>query len=263
MRRYRKPHKIRRKTSIFKKKFFWIFILVLIFFFGSVYLVSFASFFNIKEIKISGNKKVSTNDISELINQEIIRNFWKFSSKSIFLANVGKAKDDLLKKFPQIEDINFKRKLPGSLIVEAKERTIVAIFCPDSDCFSIDKGGVIFEKIDVISSEFPKITNIQGKTKFYLGEKIIDEMILSFIIDVKNKLATTSKIAIQEFDLISDQKLILKAKEGWEVYFNLTEDSDWQVEKLVIVLEKEILPEKRKDLEYIDLRFTRVYFKYR
>jgi cell division protein FtsQ len=263
MRTYRKPHKIRRKTSIFKRRLFWIFILVLIFFIGSAYLVSFASFFDIKEIQINGNQKVSTDDIKQLVNEKIIRNFWKFSSKSIFLANLGKAKDDLLKEFPQIEDINFQKKLPGSLIVEAKERTAVAIFCPDIDCFLVDKGGTVFEKTDVLFSEFPKIKNIQGKSNFSLGEKIIDEKILTFISDVKSKLNEKLKIDVEEFNVPSLQRLNVKTKERWEIYFNLEGDLNWQIEKLILVLEKEIPPEKRKDLEYIDLRFTRVYFKYR
>lgn len=263
MRSYRKPHKIRKKTSIFKRRFFWIFILVVIFFLGSAYLVSFASFFNVKEIEILGNKKVSADEIKQLVNEKIIRNFWKLSSKSIFLANLGKAKDDLLKEFPQIENISFQKKLPGSLIVEAKERTAVAIFCPDTNCFLVDKGGIVFEKTDVIFSEFPKIRNIQGKQNFSLGEKIIDEKILTFILDVKSKLNEKVKIDVEEFNVPSLQRLNVKTKEKWEIYFNTEGDLNWQIEKLILVLEKEIPPEKRKDLEYIDLRFTRVYFKYR
>jgi cell division protein FtsQ len=263
MRRYRKPHKIRRKTSIFKKKFFWIFVLVLLFFGGSAYLVSFASFFNVKEIEILGNKKVSADDIKHLVNEKIIRNFWNFSSKSIFLANLAKAKDDLLKEFPQLEDISFQKKLPGSLIVEAKERTAVAIFCPDTNCFLVGKGGIVFEKTDVIFSEFPKIKNIQGKLNFSLGEKIIDEKTLTFILDIKSRLNEKLKINVEEFNIPSLQRLNVRTKETWEIYFNLEEDLNWQIEKLILVLEKEIPPEKRKDLEYIDLRFTRVYFKYR
>jgi cell division septal protein FtsQ len=225
--------------------------------------VSFASFFNIKEIQILGNQKVSTEDIKQLVNEKIIRNFGKFSSKSIFLSNLKEAKASILNKFPQIEDINLKRKFPGSLIVEAKERTPVATFCPNSECFLIDKNGVVFEKTDVIFSEFPKIKNIQGKSNFSLGEKIIDEKILTFIPDVKSRLNEKLKIDVEEFNVPSLQRLNVKTKENWEIYFNLDGDLKWQTEKLILVLENEIPSEKRKDLEYIDLRFSRVYYKYR
>jgi len=49
--------------------------------------------------------------------------------------------------------------------------------------------------------------------------------------------------------------------EGWTVRFNLKGDLDWQVTELRLALEKQISPEKRKSLEYIDLRFSRVYYK--
>jgi len=147
--------------------------------------------------------------------------------------------------------------------VEAKERTAVAIFCPNADCFLVDKGGIVFEKTDVIFSEFPIIKNIQGKSNLSLGEKIIDEKILTFISDVKSRLNEKLKIDVEEFNVLSLQRLNVKTKEKWEIYFDLDGDLNWQIEKLILVLEKEIPPEKRKDLEYIDLRFTRVYFKYR
>ncbi len=203
MSRYRRPHKIRRKTLFLKKRFFWIFILVLIFFFGSAYLVSFSSFFSIKEIQISGNHKVSTDDIKQLVNKKIIRNFGSLSSKSIFLSNLKEAKASILNKFPQIEDINLKRKFPSSIIVEAKERTATANFCPDSECFLVDGYGVVFEKTNVIFSEYPKIKNIEGKSDFTLGEKVIDENILKSILDIKNNLEEKSKIIIEEFNIPS------------------------------------------------------------
>ena len=171
MRRYRKPHKIRRKTSIFKRRFFWIFILVLIFFCGSAYLVSFSSFFNIKEIQISGFQKVSTDEIKQLVNEKIIRNFWKFSSKSIFLTNFHDIKSEILKKFPQLASVNFKRDFPNIIVVQAEERKQVAVFCPDLNCYSIDKEGIAFEKIEVIFSDFPRINNIEGKNNFSFGRK--------------------------------------------------------------------------------------------
>jgi hypothetical protein len=96
-----------------------------------------------------------------------------------------------------------------------------------------------------------------------LGEKVIDEKILEFILNSDNKLKEELKINIIEFDLLSQERLNVKTEEGWEIYFDLKGDLNWQTEKLTLVLENEIPPEKRGDLEYIDLRFTRVYYKYK
>jgi cell division septal protein FtsQ len=217
----------------------------------------------VKEIKISGNKKITTEDIKNEISSLVLRSFMSFSSKSIFLTNFRNINSEVLKKFPQLASINLKRDFPNIIVVQAEERKPVAVFCPEVDCFSIDKEGVAFEKVEVIFSDFPRISNIEGKNRFSLGEKIIDKGILDFILDTKAGLNEKMKIVVEEFSLPFAQRLNVKTKEGWEIYFNVNGDLNWQLEKLSLVLEKEIPPAKRKDLDYIDLRFTRVYFKYK
>jgi len=263
MRRYRKPHKIRRKTSVFKNRYFWLSLLVLLIFGSSSYFLFFSDFFQVKEINISGNQKITTDNIKNEMNSLVTRNFISFSSRSIFLTNFHNINSEILKKFPQLASINFKRDFPNRIVVEAEERKPVAVFCPSVDCFSIDKEGIAFERNEVIFSDFPRINNIDGKNSFSLGENVIDENILNFILDVKNGLNEKLKITAEVFNLISAQRLNVKTKGKWDVYFNVKGDLNWQLEKLILVLEKEIPPEKRKDLDYIDLRFTRVYFKYR
>ena len=260
---FRKQHRIRRKTSFLKNRYFWLSFFILVIFGASSYFLFFADFFQVKEINISGNQKITTEDIKKEVNSLLSINFMNISSKSIFLTNFHNISSEILKKFHQLASINFKRDFPNRITVEAEERKPVAVFCPDLNCYSVDKEGVAFEKVEVIFSDFPRINNIEGKNNFSLGEKIIDKDILNFILDTKKGLNEKSKITTEEFSLPSSQRLNVKTKEKWEIYFNLKGDLNWQLEKLNLVLEKEIPPEKRKDLEYIDLRFTRVYFKYR
>jgi len=263
MRRYRKPYRIRRKTSVFKNRYFWLSLFVLVIFGASSYFLFFADFFQVKEINVSGNQKITSEDIKKEIDSLLSINFMNISSKSIFLTNFHNISSEVLKKFPQLASVSFKRNFPNGIVVQAEERKPVVVFCSGSDCFSIDKEGIIFEKVDVIFSDFPRVTDIEGKNNFSLGEKIIDKSVLSFIVDTKNGLNEKLKITAGEFSLPSPQRLNVKTKEGWEIYFNVEGDLNWQLEKLSLVLEKEIPPGKRKDLDYIDLRFTRVYFKYK
>jgi hypothetical protein len=66
------------------------------------------------------------------------------------------------------------------------------------------------------------------------------------------------------FLLFSEDKLIIKTAEGWEIYFTLQKDSDWQIAKLNAVLEEVVTAERRGDLEYIEVRFSnRVFPKYK
>jgi cell division septal protein FtsQ len=230
---------------------------------GISYLLFFHSFFQIKEIKISGNQKIQILDLEKEINSLTFKNFWKISTKSIFLISSKKIKTELSKKFPLIASINSEKQFPDSLILEIEERKPIADFCFDSNCFLIDKNGIIFEKSDEVSKNFIKIKNTQQKPVSSLGEKVIDENILNFVVEVKTKLKESLKIDAEEFTIISPERLNLKTSEGWEIFFDLKGDLTWQIEKLILVLESEIPPEKRGNLEYIDLRFSRVYYKYR
>jgi len=77
-------------------------------------------------------------------------------------------------------------------------------------------------------------------------------------------LERAPNLKILEVSIISEERLNAKTSEGWEIYFNLEGDINWQLTKLGAVLEKEIPPEKRENLEYIDLRFGNFApFKYR
>jgi len=92
-----------------------------------------------------------------------------------------------------------------------------------------------------------------------LGERIAEKEIISQIIDLESKLKEDLKIPLKELTIVSEERLNAKTLEGWEIYFNLKGDLNWQILKLKAVLENRIPPEKRGNVIYIDLRFERVY----
>ena len=287
MKKYRKPYRIKKKKSLFKNRPFWLTILVLIIFGGIFYLVCFSSTFQVKDARISGNQKIQAQDIENLIKEKINQKLLFFPTKSIFLINSNEIVESLLKKFLQADSINLKRRLPATLVVEIQERLPLGVWCEveedkssssptesrlrdeggkerealfdfattreAEDCFYIDKEGIIFEENPprtgfVISSQ-------EKRTQGFLGEKVIEKVLLESIFEIQRKLKEGLKINIEEIIILEKEKINAKTAEGWEIYFNPTGDIDWQLTKLSLVLEKEIPPERRKDLEYIDLRF--------
>lgn len=287
MRKYRKPHRVKKRKSILKNRFFWLGILILIIFGGVFYLICLHSFFQIKEIKISGNsafteatadkQKVLFNEIQKIVNEKINQKVLFFSSKSIFLINLKIIKKEISKKISQIEEVNLNRKFPNSLVLEIKERKPVAVFCPISEglnCFFINKEGIVFESTER-KEEFITLKK-EVSEEIYLGKKVINEEQLSKILEVEKKLKEELKILSEEILVVSEEGFIplespsfltgfdVKTSEGWQIYFNLREDLAWQLTKLKAVLEKEIPQEKRKNLEYIDIRFGNFApYKYR
>jgi len=256
MRNYRRPFRIKKKKSILKSRFFWLGILILIIFSGVFYLICFHSFFQIKVIEISGNEKVSTESLENLLNQKINQKILFFPSQSIFLPNFGEIKKEILKSFPQVAETDLKRKFPNTVLLEIKERKPAAVFRQTDKIFFVDKEGVIFESLDldVTSQDFITFKK-QADEGVNLGEKIIEEEQLSKILEVESKLKNELKILVEEVLVVSEARFDAKTLEGFQIYFNFQEDLDWQLTKLRAVLEEEIPLESRKDLEYIDVRF--------
>jgi len=80
---YRKPKtrfRIKRKKD-FSFKFFFLFSLILGLLVGSFYFIIFSSFFQIKEIKISGNQKISEIEIKKIVLNKIKKKIFFYHTK--------------------------------------------------------------------------------------------------------------------------------------------------------------------------------------
>jgi len=270
--------KFRKKRSILKNRFFWSFILVLISFLVSFYLIGFHSIFQIEKVEISGNQKVSTENIRDLIEINLPKKILFFSSRSIFLVDLKEINENLLNKFPQIGKIDFDRDFPDKLIILIEERKPVAIFEErflskedimleggatlrrEKSHFFIDEQGIVFEKVSEKGS-WLVIKDPSLNQDMKLGERIIKEEKLSQILKIKSELEK-SKIGINSAEIVNHQRVNIKTLEGWEVYFNLLDDVSQQVFNLDLVLKEKISSEERGNLEYVDLRFgNQVYYK--
>jgi cell division septal protein FtsQ len=263
MNSYRKPHRIKKKKPIYKNRIFLLAIFFAIIFGGIFYLSCFFPYFQIEKINISGNQKVSVDNIKNIIQSQVEQRILFLPSKSIFLADLNEASKNILNGFPQIAEINIKRDFFDELDVVVVERSVLANFCQDNRCFSIDKEGIIFEE-NSSTTDFIKIIDKKSTTTFALGEKVMEKDQLSEILDIYSKLNTDLNIPAKEFTISSEDRLIVLTQEGWEIYFYLKGDISWQMTKLKAVLDEKIPQERRKDLQYIELRFENLApFKYK
>lgn len=260
--KYKKSFRTRKKKSILKNKFFWISVLILLVLGACFYFLLFSSFFQIKEINVSGNKKVPSENIKELVSEESNKKIFFLDSRNIFLINLKETSRKLLEKFPKIDQVNLKRKFPATIEVEIKERVAKGIWCQTETCFRLDKKGIIFEGAVVAEGELI-IRSENEKTDIFLGKEIVKESSVEAILEIQKSLS--EQIEIKEFIIsLDEKKLTIKVEEGWEAYFNLEESVSEQVFNLDLVLKEKIPPEERRNLEYIDLRFgNRVYFKHK
>lgn len=209
---------------------------------GVGYFLFFSSVFEIKKIEVSKVSKVSAKEIENTV--------WQKSRKNILLANFNPLTKSFLEKYPQIETMEIKKKLPNKLLVQIKEREPAAIF---EDYYLIDKNGVVFERAG--DSDFLKIKRRDFNKKIDFGEQYLKKEILEKV------LKAGKSFNIKEIEIISDKRINAKTDEPWEIYFSLEKDIGLQITELEILLKEKLPLEERGNLEYIDLRFEKIYFK--
>jgi len=265
-----KIYKIRPKKSIFKKPAFWFLLLFLILISTAVYFLLFYQKLQVKNIIISGNEKAGSQEIENIVlnetNKKII-NFLNFNltSKSIFLVNTENIKKQVLNMFPVIENIKIDKNYPNSISVQIKERKPFAVFVSQNneDYFYIDEGGIVFEKLQGFPQNMTAIRQLINSADAVIGKTAVEKNIMQAISSIKKDLSEKFQIDIREAFISNPLRLDIKTGENWQIYFNLGPDTDinLQITKLNLLLAGEISQEARKNLEYIDLRFDRAYYK--
>lgn len=259
MRRTR-PHRIKRRKPILKRPVFWLMFFLLLLIVAATYFLVFFEKIQIKEINIYGNEKVSAEELKELVLEKIKQKFLFLDSQSIFLVSLARIKESILEQYSDVDSVEIKRILPSTLTVDIKEREPLAIFCNKTECFFIDKKGVAFEKINGTIDGFSIVRQFEEK-EIVLGKEAVKKEITESISKILKNFQEKLEIGIKEFNISSLTRLNVKTDENWQVYFDINSDIDLQITKLDLLLEKEISQTDREDLEYIDLRFKRVYYK--
>lgn len=254
MEKYRIKHKKRfsskRKKSFLKTRFFWLLLLFLFFSGAVVYSIFSFKFFEVKEISILGSQKIKTEELASFIQEKIKHKIVFFETKSIFLADLGKIKEETLKRFILISKIDLNKDFSGRITANIKEREPIGVLCSFADCYYFDINGVAFEKTEekmpvLIKTDLKEIKNATA------------------ILEIERMLREDFEIAADSFSLDAEQKkLDVLTKEGWKALFNFNSNMDSQIFNLQTVLKEQIPSDKRKSLDYIDLRFgNKVFYK--
>ncbi len=260
--RKRKKYQIRRKRSLLKNRILWTALLIISFFGSLCYLVIFSPVFQINALVILGNENIASQEIQQAIWPKIEKQILGFKTKSIFLVEMRSLKNQLLGQFLEIDELKIKRILPKSLVLELKERKALGLWCWENNCFSFDKKGKIFEKQAKTPENYLVINSKPPQIEIGLGKKAIDEKTLSATLLIQKTLVEKTKITANDFTLFeNDGRLNAETAENWEIYFDLKGDVNWQLVRLELLLDKTLPSEKRQGLEYIDLRFSKIFYK--
>jgi len=243
MKKYKKSFKTKKKRKPLNVKMILIVLAFLVVSSGLVYLLFLSSVFKIKKVEVFGTEKIANIEIKNLISENI--------NKNIFLVDLNSIKDYLAKQYPEIARINIRRKLPDTIFAEIEERKPAAVLVKNG-YFILDKQGIAFEKTLDNSLNLPEIIK-QDYFNIELGQKAVDR--------IEDILKITKRIKTRQVVIVSEKRLNIKTADGFDAYFSLEKDIDWQIEQLEILLQEKIPLDERNDIEYIDLRFDKIYIK--
>lgn len=248
---YKRYKKIRRKK---RKKIFFI-IFLFLFFLGIFSLFVWSPLFKIKEIKLEGDfLYLEKKNLEDYIFAQIKKNFLR--SQSIFCFSKKRAILLLSEKFPPINSIEVKKIFPHTLVFKIQERKPVAIFFKDNNEFLIDQTGFVFSEKRKENLLILEDKRIEPK----IGSKILDEVFLQKIL---NAIATIKKDLNLEAQkiVLNEFSIEIQTNNGPILILSPQKSLEEQIEDLEILALQEIKPENLNKIEYIDLRFEKIFFK--
>jgi cell division septal protein FtsQ len=227
-----------------------------------IYFVLFYPGFQLKNIVISGNVKVGTKDLQDIVSKYSNTGLVNFASmnivsKSIFLINEEKISTDILKAFPDIDTLKINKSLPQTLILGVIERKPIGVFCDIKEkCFLIDQSGIVFEPLSVPSVDSTIVRQVFDGGQVFTGEQVVNQNVMSAIYNIQRAIKDNSNMSIKEALVVSSSRLNVTTSANWQAYFDLSSGSDinLQITKLNALLTGGISADDMKNLHYIDLR---------
>lgn len=255
-RQYPKRDRDQKKIIIF----LWILFLFLVL----SYTLFFSPIFKIKEIKVSGNRAISNEEIRDSLDKFLKKKILIFFNKNnIFLAIEDGVEKVIFKDFPRVLSIKINKDIFKKTIdLKIVERKEAGIFCK-KECYYIDEDGVIFEEAPQTSGTLILVIRDNSEGEAEMGKSIVEKKFMAELIDLRSYLSSQLNLKVLDFTIESDDSgdLKINTNEGWYILFNRARDLKVQTEALKLVLEEKI-KEGRKGLEYIDLRIeNRAYYK--
>lgn len=287
----------RRKRKVHWK--FWLtggfFIFLLA---GGFYLLAFSPFFQIRKIEITGWRILSEEAIKSVVQSYLQTQILKvIPQRNLPFLWSENLKYKLEETFAEIGEIRIEKIIPETLRIFVIEREAAAFWCqtqslaafrpatttpsvlaaatstvplvsplekrtlPEAEnCFLADSGGLLYRQVPAMTGGLaPAFYSQDGGLK----EKVLDNSQVVFAQEIK-ELLRPSEIELVGFwsQGKGSRDLTSLTSQGWLIYFDVSRPAALQAKILTTLLVDEI-QEKRKELEYIDLRIAnRAYYKF-
>lgn len=252
-----------------KNFFYWL--IFLAFIGANIYALFFSPFTAVSKIKITGTETIDGEIVSEKIRNVMEGKYLRLIRRDnfIFLPKMKiaeKIKKDLLR----VDSVEIVKKFPNEMTVRLKEKSLKLVLCAGEACFVIDDAGLAYAPADFEAGQLGEknldiLRDDSGK-EISQGGAALDSEYVNFILAAKNKIESDLGIEAQKeihTPNISSGDVRMETIEGWKIFLDKNIPVEKEVEMLRITLNK-IDEQKRKDLEYVDLRVNnKVFYKFK
>jgi len=233
---------------------------------GIIYLLFFTGLLDVRTIDISGAGVISSADLKATAESWLKGGFWELTrGRNLLFFSAGDLAGELAAKFPRIDSVEVKKEFPHRLKINITERQSAGIWCfvADNRCFYFDKEGIAYAEA-AHSSGFLilNVADYRGPA-VALGSRVDSQEWIKNIITARELLLKTG-ISAAEFAIPSGSfdEFDAKTAEGWKIFFSNSTDITKQISSLAVLLRDKLPAEKRKGLEYFDLRIQdRIYYR--
>lgn len=203
----------------------YAFILLVILF---IYICISSSIFELKQIDVDGNSKITKSDIIKIGDIE--------TGKNIFKYNLNDVEKNLLVN-PYIKYVKVSRKFPDKLVITIKENSEYAIIKEGASYIYIGENGLVLSEQKVIKNKnIPLVSGIEIKnkklnTKIKINSDKSNDIILA--IDTLKKNNMSRKI---ENIKINKNKMYMKTDDNTNIVLKIDEDIEYNINRLKAIL---------------------------
>lgn len=258
-RKIKNTRRKRKKTSFLSKFYFSLiggFLFLGILGYGFFY---FSSQFTIGDVQSASLSDSSEEKLAEVIKEKLTWSFSLFGQEYSFrnfLIPQDKKMALILSEFPEIESIDIKRDyFQKNILFEVKEKQPIAIWqeaYKENNCYFVDKNGTFIKNCDCVSAD--GLILIKEENNIFEDNLELKKNILTQAKNLIKKIVEL-KISFNNLSLFAKDKISFNLNGGCQIFFDPTEDLDWQAEKLATVLEKSQYFDNLDNLRYIELRY--------
>ncbi|WP_148549746.1 cell division protein FtsQ/DivIB [Paraclostridium bifermentans] len=203
----------------------YAFILLVILF---IYICISSSIFELKQINVDGNSKITKSDIIKIGDIE--------TGKNIFKYNLNDLEKKLLVN-PYIKYVKVSRKFPDKLVITIKENSEYAIIKEGASYIYIGENGLVLsEQKDIKNKNIPLVSGIEIKnkklnTKIKINSDKSNDIILA--IDTLKKNNMSRKV---ESIKINKNKMYMKTDDNTNIVLKIDEDIEYNIDRLKAIL---------------------------